>query len=111
MARALWGASWRMPTKAEFEELQRECQWKWTSQGNHVGLQITGPNGNSIFLPAAGWYIDGESSYVGMYGIYWTAKPNVEEPKYAYYFCAGSNSHDVLMNNRYYGLSIRPVLK
>ena len=53
-ATANWGGSWRLPTKAELEELNNKCTWKWTTQNGVNGYKVTGPNGNSIFLPAAG---------------------------------------------------------
>ena len=59
-----------LPTKSQYEELKRECQWEWTMKG----FQVTGPNGKSIFIPAAG-YADCEGSldYEGSYGNYWTS--------------------------------------
>lgn len=56
VARKEWGGLWRIPTGEEMEELVRECEWKWTYADGHFGAQVTGPNGNSIFLPAAGYY-------------------------------------------------------
>lgn len=50
-AKKLWGNGWRLPSKAEFEELVNECTWEVTSNG----YKVTGPNGNSIFLPASGF--------------------------------------------------------
>ena len=52
-ATANWGGDWRMPTKAELNELLNNCTWTWTTQNGHKGYKVTGPNGNSIFLPAA----------------------------------------------------------
>lgn len=48
------GSDWRMPTKQEMEELINNCTWEWIQIGNINGYKITGKNGNSIFLPAAG---------------------------------------------------------
>ena len=53
-ARMEWGGSWRMPTKDEFNELITKCTLTWTAYNGVNGCQVTGPNGNSIFLPAAG---------------------------------------------------------
>ncbi len=50
VATAKWGVPWRMPTKNELDELARKCSWEWTANG----AVVTGPNGNSIFLPIAG---------------------------------------------------------
>lgn len=50
-----WGKSWLMPTGPQIEELFDKCTWKWTKRNGKNGYLITGPNGNSIFLPAAGF--------------------------------------------------------
>ena len=52
-ARANWGGTWRLPTKAELEELENKCTWKWTTQNGVNGYKVTGPNSKSLFLPAA----------------------------------------------------------
>ena len=56
-ARASWGGSWRMPTYKELLELHEKCDWEWTVKNGRTGYKVTGPNGNSIFLPAAGMSI------------------------------------------------------
>lgn len=47
-----------MPTKVQIEELCEECMWTWTTMDGHDGYKVVGPNGNSIFLPAAGYLDD-----------------------------------------------------
>lgn len=68
----LWGAPWRMPTVYEFEELINKCKWTWVTINGHNGCKIVGPNGNSIFLPAAGStaFDYGEKN---VYGQYWSS--------------------------------------
>ena len=108
-ARANWGSTWRMPTKAEIEELINNCTWTWTTQIGVNGYRVTGPNGKSIFLPAAG-YCDGSSrTGVGEYGTYWSSTPDESYTWYAYYLYFGSGSHYVNWSNRFYGLTVRPV--
>lgn len=51
VARAKWGGKWRMPTVEEAEELLGKCSWEWTTVNGTNGYTVTGPNGNSIFLP------------------------------------------------------------
>lgn len=51
------GSDWRMPSKTEMEELVSKCEWEWTQINGINGYKVTGPNSNSIFLPAAGWYL------------------------------------------------------
>lgn len=69
-ASANWGTKWRMPTKQECEELVDKCKWIWSVQGGSNGYKIIGPNGNTIFLIASGYFnlfiigtIREESSY------------------------------------------------
>ena len=51
VARAKWGGNWRLPTKAEAEELRKECTWTQKTYNGVDGYVVTGPNGKSIFLP------------------------------------------------------------
>ena len=70
------GNAWCMPTKDDWVELNSECSWHWESQNNVNGFKITGPNGNSIFLPSSG-YMSGASldnSVNG--GSYWSSLQN-----------------------------------
>lgn len=65
-----------LPTKTQWEELKSRCTWTWTPQNGVKGYKVTGPNGNSIFLPAAGGrYCSGDVVYVGTYGNYWSSTP------------------------------------
>ena len=76
-ATANWGSSCRMPTKDEFEELYTCCTWTWVTSYNGIGAQgfiVTGANGNSIFLPAAGkCESEGDFSYRNSHGLYWSS--------------------------------------
>lgn len=59
-----------LPNKEKFEELKSECKWEW----NGSGYKVTGPNGNSIVLPASGYlFCGGSVGYVGSYGGYWSS--------------------------------------
>lgn len=104
-----WGGSWRMPKKNELSELHNECSWAHTTQGGHDGFKVTGPNGNSIFLPAAGYYSGSWPSSSGDYGYYWGATPHDYDDgedacslSFYYGYVVGSDL-------RYYGCTIRPV--
>ena len=112
-ARANWGGTWRMPTKSEFEELIEECEWEWTSEGENDryidGYRVTGPNGNSIFLPAAGYMYGTSLYYAGSYGRYWSSTPYESSTQYAYYLRFLSGNHGTRWDYRYYGQSVRPV--
>ena len=67
------GGSWRMPTTAEQDELLTECTWTRTTSNNVSGYTVIGPNGNSIFLPAAGYRDDSDLDGAGSYGYYWSS--------------------------------------
>ena len=108
-ATANWGGGWRMPTKEEFEELLDKCNWQWSSQGGRNGYKVTGPNGNSIFLPAAGWRFGTSLNYAGDSGLYWSSTPDGSNTLHAYRLDFGSGRHGVGWNYRSYGRSVRPV--
>ena len=108
-ATANWGEGWRMPTDEELEELIDKCDWQWTTQGGHNGYKVTGPNGNSIFLPAAGWRFGTSLYYAGDSGLYWSSTPYGSNTLIAYYLFFNSGNHSVDWSNRGYGLSVRPV--
>ena len=73
-----WGGNWRMPTKAEQDELRNNCTWTWTTQNGVNGYKVTGPNGNSIFLPAAGRMSTGGVASNERYGHYWSSSLDTE---------------------------------
>ena len=104
-----WGGRWRMPTCEEFGELIEECDWKWTTQNGHNGYMVTGPNGNSIFLPAAGLSFQ-STDYVDTYGYYWSSTPHESYTQAAYSLGLDSGDHSMDWNIRYNGFSVRPVL-
>ncbi len=108
-ARANWGSTWRLPTANEIDELLDKCTWTWTSQGGHNGYKVKGPNGNSIFLPAAGWRYGTSLHYAGEYGRYWSATPDEDLTDRAclLYFYGGGHCRYWL--SRYIGQSVRPV--
>ena len=109
-ARANWGGKWRMPTEAEMQELMDKCTWKWTTQNGVKGYKVTGPNGNSIFLPAAGQF--GSSLILdGSNGYYWSSTPsrhNVDDAVHLYF---NSGNQGMLYGRRRYGQSVRPVVE
>ena len=67
-----WGPSWLMPTKAQQDELRENCIWTWTTQNGVIGQLGTGPNGKTIFLPAAGGSWDGHCGGAGVWSLYWS---------------------------------------
>ena len=96
-----------MPTRKEIQELVKKCSWKWTTYNGVKGQLVTGPNGNSIFLPAAG-YRGGTSVYfVGNFGYYWSAAQYEDSSGVAYGL--GFHSGGALPNHRDCGCTVRPV--
>ena len=108
-ATANWGGSWRMPTEDEIKELIDECTWTWTTQGGVKGYKVTGPNGNHIFLPAAGYRSGSSLYYAGEYGYYWSSTPSEDNSNYAYYLYFYSSAQYVNWYSRGSGRSVRPV--
>ena len=92
-----------LPTKEQWEELKAYCHWEWTGSG----YKVTGPNGKSIVLPAAGYRDCGGSVYnVGSYGNYWSSTPSGSEYAWGLYFTSSGVYMDY---NRCNGLSVRLV--
>lgn len=113
VARTLWGGNWRLPTEAEFQELISCCSWTWTTYKEVEGYKVTGPNGSSIFFPAAGAYSDTELDGTDLIGCYWSDLLSNDHLDYAYsflFFNDGSSDGGFVSNfSREYGLSVRPV--
>lgn len=107
-ARMLWGDEWRMPTREEQDEL-RACNWTWTSLNGVNGYRIQGPNGNSIFLPAAGCMYGTTLNGVGEYGLYWGASLYAPYSGYSFHIYFESATCDWVGSERYTGQTIRPV--
>jgi hypothetical protein len=109
-----WSGNWRMPTIDEWTELLNNCDWKWTDNYNNTG--VTGDivtsksNGNSIFLPAAGYYDSGELNNAGSNGYYWSSSLHMNYPNCAQYVTFYSGHPDTYGNSRLYGRSVRPVV-
>ena len=109
-ARSNWGGSWRMPTHDEFTELREKCTWTWTTQNGVEGYKVTSKtNGNSLFLPAAGYRLNSSLSCAGSYGYYWSSSLSTDLPYYARFVYFNSSNVDWFFNYRYYGRSVRPV--
>ena len=105
-----WGNGWRMPTQEEWLELCQNTTNTWTTRNGVYGRLFTASNGNSLFLPAAGYRWDGYLYGAGSYGHYWSGSLNTSYPCYAWIFYFGSGFYS--MGNgasRYYGRSVRAV--
>lgn len=104
-----WGSSWRIPTKNQQDELRYKCTWTWIQCNDVNGYLVTGPNGNTIFLPAAGSYGDDLLNGLGSTGNYWS---RTLYPGYSNDACGISITSwyvDWNSSNRCCGCSIRAV--
>ncbi len=105
---ANWGDLWRLPTNEEIDELINKCTWQWMKQNDVNGFKVTGPNGNSIFLPAAGHYNEASPCNVGKKGYYLTSSSsNLLYLSRAYRFISSGNYISLDWHQDEY--TIRPV--
>lgn len=107
-----WSSSWCIPTLEQLKELIDNCTWTWTTRNGVDGRLVTGPNGNTLFLPAAGNYRETDSSILdeGTTGYYWSSTLSSLFPVGA--GGLGFNSERVVYyeyNGRNFGWSVRPV--
>lgn len=109
-ATANWGSGWRMPTKEEMQELIDKCSYTWATLNGKKGHRVTGPNGNSIFLPAAGYRYKMESYWAGSLGYFWSSSLDSNNTGYAWYMSfgeLGTNMYNDIL--RAWERSVRPV--
>lgn len=108
-----WGGSWRMPTKAEQDELRDNCTWTWTTLNGVYGRKVTsnkeGYTDKWIFLPVAGYRNVTSLLIAGTSGFYWSSSLNTVSPDGACYVGFDSQNVGWYYFIRYYGLSVRPV--
>lgn len=113
VAHVQWGGSWVMPSLDQIKELLNHCSSGWTTENGVYGRRFTGPNGGSIFLPAAGnrWYGDGDL-LAGEFGYYWssTQYPDLSDNAYELNFFRSDYAYcrDYF---RFSGQSVRPVVR
>ena len=113
-----WGPMWRMPTTEQQNELYNECTWTRTSLNGVKGYQITGPNGKTLFLPAAGYCEDNSVLEQGSFCSLWSRSCYTSNgiSNHDYSSCTmgfdwdkGSYFFNGKYHFRYYGHSVRAV--
>lgn len=107
-ARANWGGAWRLPTEKECKELLEYCTLEEATVNGHKGHIVHGRNGNSIFVPRAG-YCDGIAGpkSIGAGSSYWAGTaPNNQNGVYLAFGYKNTNNI-----TRHSGRSVRPVMK
>ena len=100
-----WGGEWRMPTKAELEELRTKCTWLPAKINGVSGREITGPNGNTLFLPYSGYCSEGKYPGGGT-GHSWSSTSSAYN---AYKLVYSWNGYYVFDDLRCFGFTIRAV--
>ncbi len=115
------GTEWRSPTKEEFQELKNNCEWEWTSDYNGTGVAGTviwdvNYHEKYIFLPAAGYFYDGEWYMSGIRrrneeGRYWTSSRSDDGWEIYFCFTSADISAYKIFGDRYtwYCYSVRAV--
>ena len=111
----IMGGDWRMPTKAEFQELIDNTDSEWVEDFNGTGVngrKFTSKSDTSkyIFIPAAGDCYDGLVGGVGGDGDVWSSSLNTSTPRDAWYLYFYSDTCNMDDYERCYGLSVRGVL-
>lgn len=109
VAHVEWGGSWVMPSHDQQMELLDNCTSTWTTQNGVNGRGFIGPNGGTIFLPAAGYRRDDYLSETSSYGYYWssTQYPSYSSLAYVLHFYSGRANWNC--GYRSDGHSVRPV--
>ena len=109
-ATANWGKGWRIPTFENFAEMLRYCNWQWCVMDSHYGYKITGQNGSSIFLPAAGCRLDDIHREIDRFGSYWSTQESWLGVPSEFVFNADEQEFVIdHSHNEYFGQPIRPI--
>lgn len=105
------GSDWRMPTPSEYAELIEKCTLEWTQISGINGFKVTGPNGNSIFMPAAGVKMYSSLSEGNNWLYYATDAVGPDNGRCILYIKQNDNTKFYSFNgsSKYYGFTIRPV--
>ncbi len=107
VAHVKWGDSWVMPTREQLEELCNSCSYIWTSVNGINGGKFIGPNGGTIFLPAAGERSDDGITDTDTYGLFWSSTNH--KMLRAYNLSIDSLGGSYGSKQIYHGLTVRPV--
>ena len=106
------GDGWRMPTFVEMNELLNNTRWEWCEQNGVAGYKVTSEkNGNSIFLPAAGYMEGSELHYAGTAGRYWSQTRHPYHPQCAMELFFSTEYHYAYFYRRFRGYPIRPIVQ
>jgi len=113
VAHVKWGGKWRIPSKTQINLLINKCKSEWLTINGKIGRKFTGPNGKSIFIPAAGQHFRNEMCDEGSKAVCWLStisEDGLEDMDYANVFEFDDEDVDVDEESREYGLTVRPVI-
>ena len=114
-ATAIWGDGWRMPNRGDIVELRKNCIWELLEQNGMKGYKVTGINGNSIFLPFAGFYYSSELKKCSESGFYWLSnQSDINSERclllvHSELCCPINGCYYTFDSRKYFGRPIRPV--
>lgn len=112
VAHVKWRGDWRMPTNEEVQELIDKCTWQYTAVNGVNGAIVTGPNGNSIFLPAAGYKMWSDLYSDGSVGYFWTGTSGAEVDEANRLTFDAEKGYAVAYEfSRWDGFTVRPVIE
>lgn len=107
-----WGQTWRLPTEADAMELYNNCTWSLGSMNGVQGCYVTGPNGNSIFLPKAG-YKQYKTTFHNRQELFLLTSTLYHggdaQPNYGLLIYCDDTSYGLAYEERDYGFSARAV--
>lgn len=114
-ATQVMGEGWRMPTKAELQDLINKTNYKWVTNFNGSGINggkftsKTNPNAY-VFLPASGyyWYYADSIQRKGDYGYIWSSTSD-DNTYTARVLRVELSNKEIILDQRYYGYSVRGV--
>jgi hypothetical protein len=113
VAHIKWGGTWRIPTKAQIDELLENCTWEWTTLNEVNGYRVTGKKpgytDRSIFLPVTGEYNDGKVFDYRLHGYYWSRNCGTVTSETAYTLEVYTKGSSAEIQSRYKSLAVRPV--
>ena len=108
-ATANWGGGWRMPTIEEWQELIQNTTLTWATVNGVNGRLFIASNGNSLFLPAAGYYYGSNLELADIRGLYWSSSLYMVNIDGARNFYFNSDGYLLFNFGRCCGQSVRPV--
>ena len=110
-AHVKWGGSWVMPSSEQQDELRDNCTYKWTTVNGVKGKKFTSQiNGESIFMPAAGYRWDADLQYAEIYGFFWSSTQGPSNSNYSNFMYFDSRNTNGSIYIRSAGNTVRPVI-